>query len=71
MTNLKFHRLHSGLTQLDVEKKLQVSNCWLSLLENGHRKPTDKLLKSLAELYGVGVGDLKGDFVLNAREAAA
>ena len=70
MTNLKFHRLNSGLTQLAVEHKLQVSNCWLSLLENGHRKPTPKLLKSLAELYGVGVGDLRGDFIFNAEAVA-
>ncbi len=71
MTNLKFHRMNAGLTQLDVERKLNVSRCWLSLLENRHRKSTDKMLKSLAELYGVGVSDLRGDFTWITGEEAA
>jgi len=71
MTKLRFYRMNSGLTQLDVEKKINISNCWLSLLENGHRKPTEKVLKALAELYGVGVKDLSGDFVLESGGAAA
>ncbi len=71
MTKLKFHRMNSGLTQLEVEKKINVSNCWLSLLENGHRKPTDKLLKALSELYGVRVKDLSGDFVLDPATGSA
>lgn len=64
MTSLKFYRMNSGFTQLEVEKKINISNCWLSLLENGHRTPTEKVLKALAELYGVSVKDLSGDFVL-------
>lgn len=71
MKNIKFYRMNSGLTQLDVEKKINISNCWLSLLENGHRKPTEKVLKALAELYGVSVDDLSGDFVLESGGAAA
>ena len=77
MTNLQARRMYEGYTQFEVvallaEKQgVKTSTCWLSLLENGHRKPTDKLLKSLAELYGVGVSALKGDFVLNASEAVS
>jgi len=71
MLNLKFHRMNAGFTQLEVEKKINISNCWLSLLENGHRTPTDKVLKALAELYGVSVEDLSGDFVLDQATGSA
>lgn len=71
MKNIKFYRMNSGLTQLDVEKKINISNCWLSLLENGHRKPTDNVLKALAEVYGVSTTDLLGDFVVGDAKGAA
>ena len=48
-----------GETSLRAVQRLSgVSNAYLSQIEKGLRQPGPKLLRRLANLYGVGVGDL-------------
>lgn len=51
---LKAHREAKKLTLRDVEKKIEVSNAYLSQLESGKiKQPSPNTLYKLAELYQV------------------
>ena len=56
--NLKELREKAKLTQKDVAEKTNVTETYISLLENGNRNPSDKMKKQLAELYKVKVTDI-------------
>lgn len=56
--NLKELREKAKLTQKYVAEKTNVTETYISLLENGNRNPSDKMKKQLAELYKVKVTDI-------------
>lgn len=56
--NLKELREKVNLTQKEVAEKTDVTETYISLLENGNRNPSDKMKKQLAELYNVKVTDI-------------
>lgn len=56
--NLKELREEAKLTQKYVAEKTNVTETYISLLENGNRNPSDKMKKQLAKLYKVKVTDI-------------
>lgn len=56
--NLKQLRENAKLTQKYVADRTNVTETYISLLENGNRNPSDKMKKQLAELYNVKVTDI-------------
>jgi transcriptional regulator with XRE-family HTH domain len=56
---IKRLREDRGLTLRQVEKKVKISNAYLSQVERGMRAiPTFKILEKLADVYGVSISDL-------------
>ena len=51
-------RLRGDMSLRGVHRLSGISNAYLSQVEKGARHPGPKLLRRLAALYGVGVGDL-------------
>jgi len=51
--NLKEIRKKNGLSQLEASKNLNITSDYLSMLENGKRTCSIKLVNSLAKLYKV------------------
>lgn len=49
--SLKNFREAVGLKQYQAAEKLEISHDYLSMLENGKRKPSSKLTFRMAELY--------------------
>ncbi|QDQ01164.1 helix-turn-helix transcriptional regulator [Lysinibacillus fusiformis] len=58
---LKEARNKKGLTQIEVAKKLGVTNGALSGYERNYRDPDTKMLKEMAELYEVSIDYLVGN----------
>ena len=56
--NLVRHRRNSGLTQLDIAKKLNYSDKAVSKWERGETVPDAYILKQLAEIYQISIDDL-------------
>lgn len=55
---LKEARKRMGLSQLEVAKKVGISNAALSNYEIGYREPDLETLKRLAIFYGISIDDL-------------
>lgn len=55
---LKDYRKAQGYTQTEVADKLGITRQYVGALEKGERKPSIKLLKEIAKLYGVKVTKL-------------
>ena len=55
---LKKLREDKGLSTREVFERSKVSNSYLSLVENGHRRASAVVLKKLAPVYGVDYLDL-------------
>ena len=55
---LKELRLKQQLTQQEVAKHTDTTITYISLLENGHKNPSDKMKEKLAKLYKCSVGDI-------------
>ena len=55
---LKNLREKKGLSTREVYELAKVSNSYLSLVENGHRRASAVVLKKLAPVYGVNYLDL-------------
>lgn len=55
---LKDYRKARGLTQTEVAETLGVTRQYIGALEKGERKPSLKLLKEIAKLYGVKISKL-------------
>ena len=51
-------RLRGDTSLRGVHRLSGISNAYLSQIEKGERHPGPKVLRRLASLYGVGVGDL-------------
>lgn len=56
-------RVHAGLSGRAAAHKLGVSATHLNLIERGERQPSPKLLKAMADLYGVPITDLYDEVV--------
>ncbi|MFB5932998.1 helix-turn-helix domain-containing protein [Peribacillus frigoritolerans] len=52
---LRKARERKGISQLEVSKRININNKTLSRYENGNSEPDYNSLKSLAELYEVGI----------------
>ena len=57
-SQLKIHRIESGLSQNDVASKLNLSRQSISKWENGHSVPDIEHLLILSDLYQVSIDDL-------------
>lgn len=55
---IKFVRIASGLRQGEMAKQLDISQNYLSLLENNKADPSIALLKKISEIFGVPAGFL-------------
>lgn len=55
---MKFVRLASGLKQGEMADRLDISQNYLSLLENNKAEPSMSLLKKISALFGVPVSFL-------------
>lgn len=55
---LKDYRKAQRLTQTEVAERLGVTRQYIGALEKGERKPSLKLLKEIAKLYGVKISKL-------------
>jgi len=51
-------RMQAGLTQRELAKRLNISSNYLCLLERGKKKPTIRLLESMASELSVSVSQL-------------
>jgi len=47
------HRLEKDLTQVELAKKVNISNRTISEIERGNRNPSGKLAKKLADVLEV------------------
>lgn len=52
---IKFVRVAADLRQGDMAKRLEISQNYLSLLENNKAEPSMGLVKKISELFGVPV----------------
>lgn len=59
-TRLKALRLQAGLTQLDLQLSVEVSQTLLSRYEKGRSYPSIPTLEKLCRFYGVTATDLLG-----------
>lgn len=50
---LKQFREERKLTQEEASKLLGINKCYLSMLENGDRNPSDSLKNKMAKIYKV------------------
>lgn len=64
-TYLKSYRDVLGYSTYDINKLCEISPGYISLLENGKRKPSPVILKKLAPIYGLDYIDLleKANFI--------
>lgn len=58
--NLKFLRQERGIGQVELAKKIGVSNGIISLWENGLREPSLASLVSIALFFDVSLDELVG-----------
>lgn len=56
--NIKKYRKQRNITQIDLAKKLNVSNAWLCKLENGNRNTTIFRLSEIASVLNIKLIDL-------------
>lgn len=55
---LKKARKKMGLSQKDVAKKLGISRSMYTLIENGKRNPSIKVLKKMINVFGDQINDI-------------
>lgn len=53
--NCKQARTLAGLKVKDAANELNITPEYLSMLENGHKQPSQKLILRMADLYNVSV----------------
>ncbi len=61
MSRIKLVRLHRGLRQIDLSRRVGVSESYLSKIETGRVAPSDVLLVKLAEALDVDAMKLLGE----------
>ena len=61
LSRIKLVRMHRGLRQVDVARRIEVSESYLSnKIETGRVTPSDVLLDKIAEALDVDASDLVG-----------
>ena len=60
LSRTKLVRMHRGLRQVDVARRIEVSESYLSKIETGRVTPGDVLLDKIAEALDVDASDLVG-----------
>lgn len=60
MLNLKNIRKKANLTSKELAEKLYISQSSISQYENGKRRPSIKVAKRIAELFGCTLEDIYG-----------
>lgn len=55
---LKDYRKEKNLTQIEAAERLGVTRQYIGALEKGERRPSIKLLREIAKLYGVKIQKL-------------
>lgn len=58
MSQIRIHRLKAGLTQIELAKRLKVSEAIVQKWENGSREPRVKRLKAIARVLKCPVAAL-------------
>ncbi len=62
LKRLKIERLKQGVKQWDLSQKTSIPNYRISNLENGRAEPKPEELSILADVLGVSVAEIEGDF---------
>lgn len=70
LTKIKLLRLERGMKQTDVAAAIGVTRAAYANYESGFREPRLELLRKLAGLYSVGIGELLTEPELTAEPAA-
>lgn len=55
MSKIKKLRILSGLTQVQMARKLDISQSLYSLIENGKRKPSKEIAEKIEKMFGVSM----------------
>lgn len=55
---IREYRLERGMTQLELARKLKITNVSLNYLENGKRKAGPKIIKSIAKYFDIDVREV-------------
>ena len=58
MTELKRRRINMGLTTQQLAERLGVTRQYISLLENGKRKPSFDVAKALKKIFDIAADEL-------------
>jgi len=58
LTELKRRRINMGLTTQQLAERLGVTRQYISLLENGKRKPSFDVAKSLKKVFDIAADEL-------------
>jgi len=58
MNRLEVIRKIKGLVQWDIVKNTGIPQTTISLVERGHKRPTQKMKEKIAMALGVGVEDI-------------
>ena len=61
--NLKHIRKRMNMTQEELATKMEISQSYLSDIENGRKNPSIKTVKKLADGLGVSVNELFNDSI--------
>ncbi len=64
---IKYMRIYSGFTQLELSEKLKISNTVLSNIENNHTPPSNDIIYLLAESFNMSVSELL-NFTLESKK---
>lgn len=55
VSKIKKLRILSGLTQVQMARKLDISQSLYSLIENGKRKPSKEIAEKIEKMFGVSM----------------
>ncbi|MGX1902020.1 helix-turn-helix transcriptional regulator [Thermolongibacillus altinsuensis] len=55
ITKIKKLRILNDMTQVEISKKLGISQSLYSLIENGKRKPSKEIAEKIERLFGVSM----------------
>lgn len=58
MNNLKKYRKQANYTQIELARKLNVTNDYISMIERGKKTPGFKLAKSIADELNITVDEI-------------
>lgn len=62
--NIKRFRNEKGLSQIDLGKILGVEQAYISMLETGRRKPNNRMIFALGNIFKVSILEIDPEFDL-------